>query len=48
MSQSSEGSPIEKPTTFDPEKFRSKRGAALANVATLQQALPIIKISECE
>jgi hypothetical protein len=46
MSESSEGSPIEKPTTFDPEKFRSKRGAALANVATLQQALPIIKISD--
>jgi hypothetical protein len=39
---------IKKPTAFDPEKFRSKRGAAIANVETLQQALPILRISEAK
>jgi hypothetical protein len=38
--------PIIKPAAFDPEKFRSKRGAAIANVATLQQALPIMRVGE--
>jgi hypothetical protein len=41
-------SPIIKPPAFDPEKFRSKRGAAIANVATLQQALPIMKAGDVD
>jgi hypothetical protein len=47
MSDAAE-SPINKPPAFDPEKFRSKRGAAIANVATLQQALPVMRISEAK
>ena len=38
---------IAKPSASDPlAKFRSKRGAVMANVATLVTALPIHKISE--
>jgi hypothetical protein len=48
MSEDADISPIKKPAAFNPEKFRSKRGAAIANVATLQQALPINRISEAK
>ena len=41
-------SPIQKPPAFDPEKFRSKRSAVIANVATLQQALPIMRIADAK
>jgi hypothetical protein len=37
---------ITKPTTFDLNKFRSKRAAAMANVEPLQTALPHHKISD--
>jgi hypothetical protein len=39
---------IPKPHAFDLNKFRSKRSAAIANVETLQTALPIHKLSEAK
>jgi hypothetical protein len=38
--------PISKPSSFDLDKFKSKRAAAAANVETLLTALPHQKISE--
>ena len=40
------GLSIAKPSTFNLDKFKSKRGAAIANVGTLLTALPILRISE--
>jgi hypothetical protein len=37
---------IAKPGTFDLDKFKSKRGAAMAGVETLQTALTVQRISE--
>jgi hypothetical protein len=37
---------IAKPSGFDLDKFKSKRGAAMAGVETLQTALPVLRISE--
>jgi hypothetical protein len=39
---------IAKPSGFDINKFKSKRGAALAGVETLQTALPVHRISEAK
>jgi len=39
---------IPKPDAFDLNKFRSKRSAAIANVETLQTALPHHKLSEAK
>jgi len=39
---------IAKPSTFNLDKFKSKRGAAIANVGTLLTALPILRISEAK
>jgi hypothetical protein len=38
--------PIQKPGKFDLNKFKSKRGATIANVETLQGALPHCSIAE--
>jgi hypothetical protein len=38
--------PIQKPGNFDLNKFKSKRGATIANVGTLQGALPHCSIAE--
>jgi len=40
--------PIAKPSTFDLEKFKSKRAAAVANVETLQTGLPHHSISQAK
>jgi hypothetical protein len=40
--------PIQKPGAFSLDKFKSKRGAAIANVGTMQGALPHFKISEAK
>jgi hypothetical protein len=39
---------IAKPDDFDINRFKSKRGAALANVETLQTALPVHSIAEAK
>jgi hypothetical protein len=39
---------IAKPTGFDLNKFKSKRGAAMAGVGTLQTALPVNRISDAK
>jgi hypothetical protein len=41
-------SPIAKPSTFSLDQFKSKRAATLANVQTLQTALPHHKLSEAK
>jgi hypothetical protein len=43
-----EAAPIVKPSTFSLDKFKSKRAATLANVQTLQTALPNHKISDAK
>src|SRR4029453_7125839 len=40
--------PIPKPGKFDLDKFKSKRGAAVASVETLQTALPHHSISQAK
>jgi hypothetical protein len=39
---------IAKPGAFDLDKFKSKSAAALANVETLQTALPVHSIAEAK
>ena len=39
---------ITKPTTFDLDKFKSKRAAAMAGVETLQTALPHHNIAQAK
>ena len=39
---------IAKPSGFDLDKFKSKRGAAMAGVETLQTALPVHRISDAK
>jgi hypothetical protein len=41
-----DAAPIVKPSGFDLEKFKSKRAAAIANVETLQDGLPLHKIGQ--
>ena len=43
-----EAKPVPKPTSFNLDKFKSKRSAALANVGTMQDRLPILKISHAK
>jgi hypothetical protein len=45
---STDQAPIAKPSTFNLGKFKSKRGAAIANVETLQGALPHHSISQAK
>jgi hypothetical protein len=42
------GTPIAKPDGFDLNKFKSKRGAAMAAVATLQTALPVHRLADAK
>lgn len=39
---------IAKPSAFDLDKFKSKSASATAGVATLQSALPVLKIAEAK
>jgi hypothetical protein len=48
VGEEEEATPIPKPPTFSLDKFKSKRGAAVAGVETLQTALPHHKISEAK
>jgi hypothetical protein len=43
-----DGNGIPKPGAFKLDKFRSKRGAAIANVETLQTALPVHKLADAK
>jgi hypothetical protein len=43
-----EAASIAKPEGFDLDRFKSKRGAAMANVETLPNALPVHKIAQAK